>query len=71
MGFVSDVKKALGIGSGGRAAQINAATQNAEDGIETEGATIGNPAGKKKKKKISPNPATSPQSSKIPTTLRG
>jgi hypothetical protein len=63
MGIVSDVKKALGIGGGGRAAQINAATDNAVNGVPTEGATIGNPTGKKKKLK--------PTSSKIPTTLRG
>ena len=37
MGFVSDVKKALGIGEGGKAKQINKAT-------------IGNPGGVKKTK---------------------
>jgi hypothetical protein len=57
MGFISDVKKALGMDGGGRAKQINAATSAAEAGVTTEGAT--------KKKKLMP------QSSKVPTTLRG
>ena len=64
MGFISDVKKALGMDGGGRAKQINAATSAAEAGVTTEGATMGNPTGRKKKKLM-------PQSSKIPTTLRG
>jgi hypothetical protein len=78
MGFISDVKKALGIGSNDRAGQINDATDNAVDGVEAEDATIGNPTGRKKKKKgigagqLRPRPAAAPSlSSRIPTTLRG
>lgn len=69
MGFVDDVKKALGIGEGaaGRRKRINTNISNAEQGVNTPGATLGNPAPtpRKKKKKIGP------LSSRTPSTLRG
>jgi hypothetical protein len=69
MGFISDVKKALGIGGNDRAANINRATDAAVDGTTTEDATLGNPSGTPKKKKL--KPVSSRVRKSIPTTLRG
>jgi hypothetical protein len=66
MGIIDDIKKAMA--GGGRAANINKATRQAEEGVSTEGATQGNPAGtpvkptslirKKKRTRVAKGPIT-------------
>jgi len=67
MGIISDIKKALGIGgASGRQKRIDTFISNAEKGVNTPGATLGNPAPTPRKKK-----KLKPVSSRTPSTLRG
>lgn len=69
MGFVSDVKKALGIGAGaaGRKKRLDENIDAQSEGNSVPGATFGNPNPTPRKKKSKPISSRN----SIPTTLRG